>query len=360
MMLDHELTSTTTHLYGFTGDNITPRGKITLAVEMGESPQTTMNFMKLLVVDNRSAYHGVLGRPALKELGAITSIHHLCKKFPMENGVATVRSDQRGSRECYLNSIRKAEPQDIHVIIVDKVMIDVPGDAPVDPKDVEMIDAPPKPELLVIDEIDPLIIEHEPQASPVSKGLSNTSKEKLKDFLSRNLDIFAWRHEGLVGIDPKVSCHHLKIDPKIASHRQKGRALNPERYETLKEEVRKLIKNGFIREATYPMWVSNLVLVKKHSGKWKVCIDFTNLNRACPKDSFPLPSIDQLVDSIAGHELLSFMDVYSGYNQIPMHPADEEHTSFIIDRGLYFDKMMPFSWRPFNAPQQHLPNLEKI
>ncbi|XP_022880877.1 uncharacterized protein LOC111398174 [Olea europaea var. sylvestris] len=345
MILDHELTSTTTPLYRFTGDNITSRGKITLAV-----PQTTMNFMEFLIVDSRSAYHGVLGRPALKELGAVISIHHLCMKFSTENVVATVRGDQRGSRECYLSSIKKIEPQDVHVIIADVVMADAPGDASAESEDVEMIDVPPNPEVLVIDEIDLHVIEHKPQTSPVEelesfsvdprdpskllkvgKGLSSTVKEKLKDFLSRNLDIFAWRHEDMVGIDPKVSCHHLKIDPKVASHRQKKRALNLEKYEALKEKVQKLIQNGFIREATYPRWVSNPVLVKKHNGKWRVCIDFINLNIACPKDSFPLPRIDQLVDSTTGHELLRFMDAYFGYNQIPIHPADEEHTSFIID-----------------------------
>ena len=70
------------------------------------------------------------------------------------------------------------------------------------------------------------------------------------------------------------------------------------------------------------------MLVPKPNEKWRTCVDFTNLNKACPKDCFPLPRIDQLVDATAGHEVLSFMDAYSGYNQITMHPPDEEHTSF--------------------------------
>ena len=84
------------------------------------------------------------------------------------------------------------------------------------------------------------------------------------------------------------------------------------------------------------------MLVPKPNGKWRTCVDFTSLNKACSKDSFPLPRIDQLVDATAGHELLSFMDAYSGYIQIPMNPADEEHTSFITDKGLYCYKVMPF------------------
>ena len=85
------------------------------------------------------------------------------------------------------------------------------------------------------------------------------------------------------------------------------------------------------------------MFVLKHNGKWRTCIDFTNLNKACPKDSFPLSRIDQLVDMTIGHELLSFMEAYSGYNQISMYEPDEEHTSFITDHGLYCYKAMSFS-----------------
>lgn len=122
-------------------------------------------------------------------------------------------------------------------------------------------------------------------------------------------------------------------------------------YVALKEEVQRLISNGFIREAMYPKWISNLVLVKKSNCIWRVCIDFSNLNQVCPKDSFPLPRIDQLVESTAGHELLSFMDD-SGYNQIPLHPVDEEYTSFITNRGLYCYKVMPFDLKNAGATYQ--------
>jgi hypothetical protein len=86
------------------------------------------------------------------------------------------------------------------------------------------------------------------------------------------------------------------------------------------------LKARFIREVHYPDWLANIVLVKKSNGKWRMCIDFTDLNKACPKDSFPLPRIDMLVDSTVGHGLLSFIDAFSGYNQIHMHPADQEKT----------------------------------
>jgi hypothetical protein len=97
-------------------------------------------------------------------------------------------------------------------------------------------------------------------------------------------------------------------------------------------------------------------MVKKANGKWQMCVDFTDLNKACPKDSFPLPRIDQLVDSIAGHKLLTFMDAFSGYNQIVMNEADQEKTSFITSRGLFCYKVMPFGLKNVGATYQRLMN----
>ena len=96
----------------------------------------------------------------------------------------------------------------------------------------------------------------------------------------------------------------------------------PERDKAIVEEVRKLLEAGFIRELYYPDWLANVVMVKKANGKWRMCVDFTDLNRACPKDSYSLPRIDTLVDSMARHELLSFMDAFSRYNQIKMNEDD--------------------------------------
>ena len=95
-----------------------------------------------------------------------------------------------------------------------------------------------------------------------------------------------------------------------------------ERAKAVNDEVDKLLKIGSIREVQYPELLANTVVVKKKNGKDRVCIDFTDLNKACPEESFPLPHIDRLVESTAGNELLSFMDAFSGYNQIMMNPED--------------------------------------
>jgi hypothetical protein len=150
--------------------------------------------------------------------------------------------------------------------------------------------------------------------------------------------------------------HRLMVDPSHRPVKQRRRSFAPEWNQAVAEEMQKLLQAGFIREVDYPEWLANVVLVKKTTGKWRMCVDFTDLNRACHKDSFPLPRIDLLVDSTSGHELLTFMGTFSGYNQIRMDKANQEKTSFITDRGLYCYKMMPFGLKNAGATYQRLVN----
>ena len=121
------------------------------------------------------------------------------------------------------------------------------------------------------------------------------------------------------------------------------------------EEVEKLLTAGFIREVYYPKWLANVVMVKKSNGKWRMYVDFIDLNNACPKDSFPLPRIDHLVDPTVGHKLLTFMDAFSGYNQILMK-EDREKTAFVTSQGLYCYKVMPFRMKNTGTTYQRLVN----
>ena len=114
------------------------------------------------------------------------------------------------------------------------------------------------------------------------------------------------------GVDPAVITHRLNVDPSFKPVKKKRRIFAPKRQKAINEEVGKLLQAKTIREVEYPEWLANVVLVKKANGKWRLCIDFTNINRACLKDSFPLPRIDLIVDATPGHELLSFMDAFSG------------------------------------------------
>ena len=133
----------------------------------------------------------------------------------------------------------------------------------------------------------------------------------------------------MLGIDLSVITHRLNVYPSSKPVRQKKRVFVPEQDNTIKEEVQKLTTTEFIWEVYFPDWLVNVVMVKKANGKWRMYVDFTDLNKACPKDSHPLHRIDQLVDSTMGHKLLSFMNTFSGYNQIRMDEVDQDKTSFI-------------------------------
>ena len=130
----------------------------------------------------------------------------------------------------------------------------------------------------------------------------------------------------------------------------------PDRQKAIDAEIDKLLDADLIYEVSYPDWVANVVLVKKANDKWRMCVDYTDLNAACPKDPYPLPSIDQLIDATAGHLMLSFMDAFSGYNQIKMAPEDCEKTAFITHRGVYSYKVMPFRLINAGATYQRMMN----
>ncbi|RVX09469.1 Transposon Ty3-I Gag-Pol polyprotein [Vitis vinifera] len=151
--------------------------------------------------------------------------------------------------------------------------------------------------------------------------------------------------------------HYMKAIPSTyhqMTRPQKIRRFYPDRQEVIRNEIDKLLEAGFIREVSYPDWLANVVVVPKKEGKWRVCVDYTNLNNACPKDSFPLPRIDQIVDSTSGQGMLSFLDAFSGYHQIPMSPDDEEKTAFITPHDLYCYKVMSFGLKNVGATYQRL------
>ena len=116
----------------------------------------------------------------------------------------------------------------------------------------------------------------------------------------------------------------------------------------------KLKQAGAIKEVFYPEWLTNTVVVKKKKGKWRVCVDFTDLNEACPKDPFPMPRIDQLVNATVGHHRMSFLNVFQGYHQIPLALGDQKKTAFVTPTGNYHYKVMPFSLKNAGSTYQRM------
>jgi hypothetical protein len=166
-------------------------------------------------------------------------------------------------------------------------------------------------------------------------------EEKLLSCLSRNKDVFAWSSINLVGVSRSIIEHSLGIDPSVRPKKQLLRKMSDEKTEAAKAEVHRLLEARFIEPIAYPTWLANVVMVQKKSGKWRMCIDFTSLNKACPKDNFPLPRIDKIVESTAGYEVMSLLDCFSGYHQIHMKEEDKASTSFITPFGTYCFVRMP-------------------
>jgi dsDNA-binding SOS-regulon protein len=321
-------------LVGFTGDKVCPIGIVTLPITVGTHPKTVSKTVNFLIVDCPSAYNAIIGQPTLNRLRAVTSTYYLLLKLPTEHGIGEVRGDQVAARECYLASLGSEGQNQTMTIEKQNILVKPSG------------------------ELDTIELEdgHPERTTKIGASLPPEMKESLVQFLKNNKDVFAWSHEDMSGINPSIISHKLNVDPSLRPVKQKWRVFAPERNNAIMEEVDKLLTANFIREVFYPDWLANVVMVKKATGKWRMCVDFTDLNKACPKDSFPLPRIDQLADSTTGHKLLTFMDAFSGYNQIMMDESDQEKTSFITSRGLFCYKVMPFGLKNAGATYQRQMN----
>jgi len=154
------------------------------------------------------------------------------------------------------------------------------------------------------------------------------------------------------GVPKDLIEHALKVNPKATPKKQWLWRFSPNMREAIKE-LAKLLAAGFIKEVYHPEWLAKPVVVqKKNNNEWKMCVDYTDLNKHCPKDPFGLPRIDQEIDSTAGCILLSFLDCYSGYHQIALKEEDQIKTAFITPYGAYAYKTMSFELKNASATYQ--------
>ena len=179
-------------------------------------------------------------------------------------------------------------------------------------------------------------------------------KEELLAFLRRNIDVFAWNAYEALRVDPNFICHHLNVNPTALPRKQPPRCSSKEHSNAVKKKVNKLKQAEAIKEVFHPKWLANTMVVKKKNRKWRVCVDFTDLNKASPKDSFPIPRIDQLVDATIGHLRMSFLNAFQGYHQIPLVLDDQEKTTFVPSTGNYHYKMMPFGLKNARSIYQRM------
>ena len=284
-----------------------------------------------LVVDYSSAYNAILRRPTLNSWKAVTSTYHLMIKFLTDYRVGELQGNQVVARECFVAMMEMDDHLQAMSIEEHRIMTEL----------VEKLE-----EVFVDDS------NHE-RTTKIGTLANPVVRQALTTFLRSNRDIFALSHEDMPGIDPSIMVHRLNVSPSFPPIQQKKRVFALKQDQALVEEVCKLQEASFLREVYYPNWLANVVMVKKASEKWRMCVDFTNLNKVCPKDSYPLPRVDVLVDSTARHQLLSFMNAFSSYNQIRMHEDDQEKTSFVTSQGLFCYKVMPFSLKNAGATSRH-------
>ena len=154
------------------------------------------------------------------------------------------------------------------------------------------------------------------------------------------------------GIDPSIVVHEIKTYPTTKPTRKKLRKVHPWKSATIKAETEKLLKDGFIYPIPLMEWVSNVVLVNKKQGTIRVCIYFRYLNKACPKDNFPTPHIDQIIDNCARSFNFSFMDGFSGYNHIEILPTDQHKMALIFPWGTFAYRKLPFGLKNVGATFQ--------
>ncbi|RVW75218.1 Transposon Ty3-I Gag-Pol polyprotein [Vitis vinifera] len=299
-------------LSGFNGAVTISLGDIVLLVQAGP---VTLN-VQFSVVQDLSPFNVILGRTWLYYMKVIPSTYHQIVSFLTEDGQIDLYGSQLTARQMLSDSTRNLPAAD---------------------------------PLRTIQ-----ISEESTHFTYISSLLTPEETRNIQDTLRQNHDVFAWAHYDMKGMHPSIVSHRLNVLPTAKPVRQKVRRFHPDRQKIIRDEVDKLLEAGFIREVEYPDWLTNVVVVPKKKGKWRVCVDYTNLNNAYPKDSFPLPRIDQIVDSTAGQGMLSFLDAFSGYHQIPMAPTNEEKTAFITPHGLYCYKVMPFGLKNIGATYQKL------
>ncbi|GJV96891.1 reverse transcriptase domain-containing protein [Tanacetum coccineum] len=313
----------TTPLIGFSGEVIWPIGKIQLLVKIGDEEHSASAWMNFVVVRSPSPYNRIIGRPGVRKLQTVPSTAHGMLKIPVKGGVITLKSSKLVPLECAMVSGPEGTPSATKPIIEERVKVAI---------------NPEYPEQTVM----------------IGSTLTEEGHNKLCNLLQRNLDIFAWKHADMTGIPRHIAKHRLNVREGCSPVRQKKKGQATDRNQAIREEVGKLVEAGIMKEVHYHDWLSNPVMVKKHDDSWRMCVDFKDLNKACPKDDYPLQEIDWKVESLCGFPFICFLDAYKGYHQIQMAKEDEEKITFITSQGIFCYTKMPFGLRNAGATYQRL------
>ncbi|GKA66020.1 hypothetical protein Tco_0765828 [Tanacetum coccineum] len=251
----------TTSLVGFSGEIKWPVGQITLLVKIRDDEHSTSTWIDFMIVRSTSPYNGIIGRLGLRKIHAVPSTTHGMIKFPVTGGILTLRSSKIIPIECAMVSGPEDQPLPVNKVKEERVKV----------------------------AINP---EHPEQTVMIGSNLTEKSKVKICNLLQQSLDIFAWTPADMTGVPRHIAEHRLNVREGCQPIKQKKIGQAAERNIAINDEVSKLVAAGIMREVHYHDWLSNPVMVKKHDESWRMCIDFKDLNKACPKDGYPLPEID--------------------------------------------------------------------
>nr|GEW25841.1 reverse transcriptase domain-containing protein [Tanacetum cinerariifolium] len=276
---------------------IWPVGQISLLVRVGDEEHSTSARMNFMMVRTPSPYNGIIGRPGVRKIRAIPSTAHVIIKFPVAGGIVTLQSSRIIPLECS--------------------MVSEPG--------------VPRSAINQVKEENIQVAIHPEQTVAIRSTLTEEGRNELCGLLRCHLDVFAWKPADMTGVPRHIAEHRLNVDEGCLPIRQKKRGQTPERNKAISEEVKKLVEDDIMKEVHYHSWLSNPVMVKKHDDSWRMCLDFKDLNKACPKD-----------------------DAYKGYHQIKMAEEDEENTTFITSQGIFRYSKMLFGLKNAGATYQRL------
>nr|GEV62431.1 reverse transcriptase domain-containing protein [Tanacetum cinerariifolium] len=290
-----QMVPATTSLTGFSGETTWPLGQLRLLVTIGDDTHSTKEWMNFMVVKSLSPYNG----------GIVT----ICSSLLIPAECASIGTSSVTPRE------ERTRPANFTVALL-----------------------PNFPDQEVV----------------VGGSLSDRGRTELCSFLKKNLDIFAWKPSDMTGVPRSVAEHRLNIREGCPPVRQKKRGQAPKHAKAIQGKVQKLIEARIMREVCYHDWLSNPVMVKKHDRSWRMFVDFTDLNKACSQDYYPLSEIDWKVESLCGYPFKCFLDAYKGYHQIQLAEVDEEKTTFHTGQGVYCYTKMPFGLKNAGATYQRL------
>ncbi|XP_056691831.1 uncharacterized protein [Spinacia oleracea] len=346
---------------GFTRATVIPEGIVSLPVQIGQGKDIKDVMVDFMIVKVPAAYNAILGRPFIHDAGAVVSTYHLTMMYTTnDNRSAKVKGNQEQAKRCYHTALKQPpRPPPLAEAEIPwsrkRKRVERKKDALLDMENFEHREEgllKPAP----AEGTEEIELEEgvEERTVRIGTDIDLSLRVNIIGLLREHADIFAFSADEIPGIDPSVMVHRLNVNREVRPVKQKKRTFSTEKNVAIQEEISKLLAAKFMEECDYPEWLANVVMVKKANDQWRMCVDFADLNRAYPKDCYPLPRIDQLVDSTSGHALLSFMDAFSGYHQISLLESDRKKAAFITDAGVYNYRAMPFGLKNAGATYQKL------